>query len=164
MLERFTEQARRVMVLATEEARSRRHEAVGPEHLLMGILRDGGGLNVKVLERLRISPEALRAQVERVLSETPGSTTSGEPAFSPGLKAVLETALKARWRHHGLIGIEHLLLGLLADDGSAASRILRAIGPDLEVVCRMGLLSLRDPRVTEGNVRFIATSKWLVQI
>ena len=68
MLERFTERARRVMVLATEEARSRRHEAVGPEHLLLGILRDDGGLNVKVLERLRISPEALRTQVERVLS------------------------------------------------------------------------------------------------
>jgi ATP-dependent Clp protease ATP-binding subunit ClpC len=89
MLERFTERARRVLVLATEEARGRRHETVGPEHLLMGILRDGGDFAVHSLEQLGVSPETLRAEVERVLSETPGSATGGDPTFSPELKAVL---------------------------------------------------------------------------
>ena len=82
MLERFTERARRVVVLATEEARNRRHEAVGPEHLLMGILRDGGDSVVHMLAQLHVSPETLRAEVERVLSETPGSATGGDPTFS----------------------------------------------------------------------------------
>jgi ATP-dependent Clp protease ATP-binding subunit ClpC len=80
MLERFTERARRVLILATEEARIRRHETVGHEHLLMGILRDGGGdFAVHSLEQLGVSPETLRAEVERVLSETPGSATGANP-------------------------------------------------------------------------------------
>ena len=83
MLERFTEPARRVLVLATEEARSRRHETVGPEHLLVGILQVGGHFVVHSLEQLGVSPETLRAEAERVLGETPGSATGGEPAFSP---------------------------------------------------------------------------------
>lgn len=150
MLERFTERARRVIVLATEEARSRRHEAVAPEHLLMGILRDGGSRAAKELEWLRV-----RAEVERVLNETPGSATSGEPAFSPELKTTLEAALELLRRHPGSIGPEHLLLGLLADDGSAASRILRAAGADLDAARRWA-------RLFAGL--FIATSKWRVQI
>jgi ATP-dependent Clp protease ATP-binding subunit ClpC len=163
MLERFTERARRVVVLATEEARSRRHGLVQPEHLLMGILRDGGALDVKVLERIRVNPETLRTEVERVLSETPESATGGDPAFSPELKAVLEAAFGVHRRRHGLIGTEHLLLGLLADERSAASRILRAAGEGLTVALRMGFLGdLGLPR-REENVRFIATSKWRVQ-
>ena len=163
MLERFTERARRVVVLATEEARSRRHDAVGPEHLLMGILRDGG-LAVRMLERLRVSTETLRAEVERVLSETPESATSGDPAFSPELKAVLEAALEIQRQR---VGIERLLLGLLADDRSAASQILRAAGADLDEARRTTLLLDRlglDRPITEENVRFIATSKWRVRL
>src|SRR6266536_1667940 len=74
MLERFTERARRVMVLATEEARNRKHAAVVPEHLLMGILRDGGGLAINVLERLRVSVEAIRVEIERVLAGAASSS------------------------------------------------------------------------------------------
>jgi ATP-dependent Clp protease ATP-binding subunit ClpC len=126
MLERFTERARRVVVLATEEARTRRHETVGPEHLLMGLLRDGAGHGVQVLERLRISPETLRTQAERVLNETPASAASGEPRFSVEFKAVLEATVKEQRRHrHNWIGTEHLLLGLL-DARSTISGVLRA--------------------------------------
>ena len=71
MLERFTSRARRVVVLAIEAARSRGHETIGPEHLLMGILQDGDGMAVKVLERLEVQPDSLRAVLERVLTETP---------------------------------------------------------------------------------------------
>src|SRR2546426_6859387 len=124
MVEQFTERARRAMVLAADEARSRRHEAFGPEHLLLGILREGACLDLEVLERIRARPEMLRVEVERALSAMAGSPARGEPVFSSELKAVLETAFKLRRR--SALGAEHLLLGLLADDGSAAGRILRA--------------------------------------
>src|SRR4030095_9253384 len=126
MLERFTERARRVVVLATEEARSRRHEAVGPEHLLMGILQVGGDFAVHSLEQLGVSPETVRAEVERVLSETPGVATGGGPNFSPELKAVLEVVLTVKRRR--TVDPDLLLLALLADEHSAISGILHATG------------------------------------
>jgi ATP-dependent Clp protease ATP-binding subunit ClpC len=158
MVERFTERARRAMVLATDEARSRGHEALGPEHLLLGILREGECLDLKVLERIRVRAETLRAEVERVLSAIAGSPARGEPVFSPELKAVLETAFKLRRRSDSPIGAEHLLLGLLIEGGSAASRILRAAGAEFETACRMGFL-------VAGGERgfFLATSPWLAK-
>jgi ATP-dependent Clp protease ATP-binding subunit ClpC len=158
MVERFTEGARRAMVLATEEAKLRRHEAVGPEHLLLGMLREGECLDLKVLERIRVSPEMLRVEVERVLSAIAGLPARGEPVFSPELKAVLETAFKLRRRSDSAIGAEHLLLGLLIEGGSAASRILRAAGAEFETACRMGFL-------VRGGERgfFLATSPWLTK-
>ena len=83
MVERFTEGARRAMVLATDEARSRRHEAIGPEHLLMGILREGACLDLKVLERIRVSPETLQAEVERALSVMAGSPPAASRSSLP---------------------------------------------------------------------------------
>jgi ATP-dependent Clp protease ATP-binding subunit ClpC len=127
MLERLTERARRVVVLATEEARNRRHEAVGPEHLLMGILRDGGDSVVHMLAQLHVSPETLRAEVERVLGETPGSATGGDPTFSPDLKAVLEIALSVK---RTLTVNTDLLLLALAEEHSPISAILRVAGAD----------------------------------
>ena len=157
MVEQFTERARRAMVLAADEARSRRHEAIGPEHLLLGILREGTCLDLKVLERIRVSPETLHAEVERVLSSMAGSPARGEPVFSPELKAVLETAFELRRRSDSAIGAEHLLLGLLAD-GSAAGRILRAAGAEFETACRMGFL------VPGGERGFLlVTSPWLAR-
>ena len=158
MVERFTERARRAMVLATDEARSRRHEAIDPEHLLMGILREGACLDLKVLERIRVSPETLQAEVERVLSAMADSPARVEPVFSPELKSVLETAIKLRRRSDSVIGAEHLLLGLLADDGSAAGRIMRAAGAEFDTACRMGFL------VPGGERGFLlATSPWLAR-
>jgi ATP-dependent Clp protease ATP-binding subunit ClpC len=156
MVERFTERARRAMVLATEEAQVRRHEAVRPEHLLLGILREGECLDLKVLERIRVSPDVLRAEVERVLGVAAESPSSAGPVFSLELKAVLETAVRLRRRSDSAIGAEHLLLGLLTEDGSAAGRILRAAGAEFETACRMGFL-------VPGGERgfFLATSPWL---
>jgi ATP-dependent Clp protease ATP-binding subunit ClpC len=143
MLERFTKRARRVVILATEEARTRQHEAVGPEHLLMGILRDGAGFAVEVLRRLQVSPEALRTEVERILTEMPSSAIVGEPDFSAELKAVLAATVEEKWRHHhNWIGTEHLLLGLL-DARSTVSGLLRVAGAALDEARQMTVEVLR---------------------
>jgi ATP-dependent Clp protease ATP-binding subunit ClpC len=163
MLERFTERARRVLVLATEEARSRRHETVGPEHLLMGILQAGGDFTVHYLAQLGVSPDTLRAEAERVLGETPGSATGGEPTFSPELKAVLEVVLTVKRQR--TVDPDLLLLALLTDEHSAISGILHATGADLVkarwLPVRMSVL--RKP-VTEEEVSFLATSRWRVRL
>src|SRR2546428_3936409 len=161
MLERFTPRARRAVVLATEEARSRGHESIEPEHLLMGILRDGEGMAVKVLGRLQV-PETLRAEVERLLSEAPGSSTPSEPGFSPELKAVLQAALEARLQPNHVIGTENLLLGLLACEGSEANRVLHAAGVNVDAARSVISLFYNSmaAAITAENLRFIATSKW----
>ena len=165
MLERFTARARRVVVLATEEARGRAHESVGPEHLLMGILRDGDGMAVKVLERLQVPPEVLRAEVERLLSEAPGSSQDSGPAFTPELRAVLQAALESRLHPH-VVGTENLLLGLLAYEGSEANRVLRAAGADFDGARRVISIFYDSNAVpiTAENIRFIATSKWRMEM
>jgi ATP-dependent Clp protease ATP-binding subunit ClpC len=152
-----------VLILATEEARIRRHETVGHEHLLMGILRDGGGdFAVHSLEQLGVSPETLRAEVERVLSETPGSATGANPTFSPELKAVLTDTLTVKRTR--TVDTNLLLLALLKGDHSAISGILQAGGADLakaRVLTR--LVSTFQKPVTEEDVHLIATSRWRVR-
>jgi ATP-dependent Clp protease ATP-binding subunit ClpC len=163
MLERFTERARRAMVLATEEARRWRHEAIGPEHLLMGILQVGGDSTVHFLEQLGVSPETVRAEVARVLGATPGSATGGEPSFSPELKAVLESALTVKRTLTVDTGL--LLLVLLGGEHVAISGILQAGGADLAKAHRLSTMvrTFQKP-VTEEEVRLIATSRWLVRL
>jgi len=155
MLERFTARARRSIVLASEEARSRGHESVGPEHLLLGILRDGEGMAVKVLERLQAAPEVLRAEVERLLSNVPGSSASSAPTFSAELRAVFQAAVEARLQPDHLIGTENLLLGLLAYEGPEANRVLRAAG--VEFHAARGVISFFHSDVavpiTAENIR-----------
>jgi ATP-dependent Clp protease ATP-binding subunit ClpC len=161
MLQRFTERARRAVVLATEEARRRRHSVIGPEHLLLGILQVAGDVGVHMLKQLRVSPETLRAEVEQALSQIPGSVPAGEPAFSLELKTVLAAALSLKRRL--TVDPDLLLLTLLAEDHPATNRILRGAGADLVRTRRLTVLvsGFRKP-VTEEEVRFIATSKWRV--
>jgi len=158
MLERFTERARHAMVRAIEEARSRHHAEVSPEHLLLALLRTDA-LESRVLRHVGVSFDTLVAEVERALATVPAGATDVEPTFSPELKRVLESAFEGR-EAGATIGADHLLLGLHADESTAAARILRASGAGLDVVLRMGLL--RDPRRRVGldRMRFIATSRW----
>ena len=110
-------------------------------------------------------PETLRAEVERLLSEAPGSSTPSEPGFSPELKAVLQAALEARLQPNHVIGTENLLLGLLACEGSEANRVLHAAGVNVDAarsVISLFYNSMAAP-ITAENLRFIATSKWRVQ-
>ncbi len=134
MFERFTERARRVIILAQEEAKRLNHSAVGTEHILLGIIREGEGVASKVLESLNINPERVRAEIENAIGRGE-RTPYEEVAFTPRAKKVLELALdEARRLGHNYIGTEHLLLGLIREGEGVAARVLEPMGADLERV------------------------------
>jgi ATP-dependent Clp protease ATP-binding subunit ClpC len=154
-----------VVVLATEEARRRRHVAIGPEHLFASLVHDRDALGVKWFEYLRVSPETVSAEIERVMTDMPRTTAGDDLPFSPELKAVLLVALEEqrRRRYPFEVSPELLLLGLLEDEHSTVSRILRAAGADLERARLLIRLPFSHP-ITEDQIRFSATSKWRVPI
>ena len=111
MFERFTDRARRVVVLAQEEARLLNHSYIGTEHILLGLIHEGEGVAAKALESLGISLEAVRSQVEEIIGQG-GSSPSGHIPFTPRAKKVLELSLReALQLGHNYIGTEHILLG-----------------------------------------------------
>src|SRR3984957_18214402 len=112
MFERFTEQARQVVVLAQEEARTLKHDYIGTEHILLGLLREEDGVAARVLTDLRLPVERARGQVVRIVGSGQ-NVTSGQIPFQPRAKKVLELALReALSLRHDYIGTEHILLGL----------------------------------------------------
>jgi ATP-dependent Clp protease ATP-binding subunit ClpC len=128
VFEKFTDRARRVVVLAQEEARLLNHGSIGTEHLLLGIVHEGQGVAARTLESLDIRLSAVRHAVER---EVPRGTSPavGPPQFTPRAKQALEDALRESLQlGHNYIGTEHLLLGLLRNDESVASNVLRGLG------------------------------------
>ena len=130
MFERFTERARQVVVLAQEEARTLKHNYIGTEHILLGLLREEEGLAARVLESLDITVERVRAQVVRIVGSGE-EVTSGQIPFTPRAKKVLELALReALSLGHNYIGTEHILLGLVREEGVAA-QVLATHGVDL---------------------------------
>ena len=138
MFERFTDRARRTLVLAQEEARLLNHSFIGTEHILLGLIHEGEGLAAKALESLDISLEAVRGQVEETIGPMSGSTsgsTSGSPPFTPRAKKVLELSMReALQLGHNGIGTEHMLLGLVRESEGAAATALKNLGVDLGVV------------------------------
>jgi hypothetical protein len=128
VFERFTERARQVIVLAQDEARALRHNYIGTEHLLLGLLREEEGLAARVLETLDVSLEDVRAQVERIIGSGEEVTT-GQIPFTPRTKKVIELALReALSLGHNYIGTEHLLLGLVREGEGVGMRILLDLG------------------------------------
>ena len=124
MFERFTDRARRVVVLAQEEARLLNHNYIGTEHILLGLIHEGEGVAAKALESLGISLEAVRQQVEEIIGQG-GSSPSGHIPFTPRAKKVLELSLReALALKHDHIGTEHILLGLLRESSGLAARVL----------------------------------------
>src|ERR687885_605145 len=116
MFERFTERARQVVVLAQEEARTLKHNYIGTEHILLGLLREEEGLAARVLESLDITVEEVRAQVARIVGQG-DEVTTGQIPFTPRAKKVLELALReALSLGHNYIGTEHILLGLVREN------------------------------------------------
>ncbi|HEY3722835.1 MAG TPA: ATP-dependent Clp protease ATP-binding subunit [Acidimicrobiia bacterium] len=134
MFERFTDRARRVVVLAQEEARLLNHNYIGTEHILLGLIHEGEGVAAKALESLGISLEAVRAQVEEIIGHG-GSAPSGHIPFTPRAKKVLELSLReALQLGHNYIGTEHILLGLIREGEGVAAQVLVKLGADLSRV------------------------------
>ena len=134
MFERFTDRARRVVVLAQEEARLLKHNYIGTEHILLGLIHEGEGVAAKALEHLGISLEGVRSQVEDIIGEG-GSSPSGHIPFTPRAKKVLELSLReALQLGHNYIGTEHILLGLIREGEGVAAQVLVKLGADLSRV------------------------------
>ena len=144
MFERFTDRARRVVVLAQEEARMLSHNYIGTEHILLGLIHEGEGVAAKALESLDISLEAVRAQVEEIIGQGQ-QAPSGHIPFTPRAKKVLELSLReALQLGHSYIGTEHILLGLIREGEGVAAQVLQKLGADLNRV-RQQVIQLLSP-------------------
>jgi ATP-dependent Clp protease ATP-binding subunit ClpA len=145
MFERFTDRARRVIVLAQEEARLLNHNSIGTEHLLLGLIHERQGVAATALESLGISLEAARAEVEEIIGQGKSAPTGHIP-FTPRAKKVLELSLRdALELGHNYIGTEHLLLGLIREGEGVAAQVLVRLGADL-------------PRVRQQVIQVLAAS------
>ena len=134
MFERFTDRARRVVVLSQEEARLLNHNYIGTEHILLGLIHEGEGVAAKALESLGVNLESVRGQVEEIVG-LGGNSPSGHIPFTPRAKQVLELSLReALALNHNYIGTEHILLGLIREGEGVAAQVLAKVGADLSRV------------------------------
>src|SRR3989338_7950703 len=125
MFNRFTERARKVLVLAKEEARRFNHDYIGTEHILLGLIREGEGVACAVLQNLGVDLERLRIEIEKLVSAGSTAQVLGDIPFTPRAKKALELAAdEARALGHNYIGTEHILLGLLREEEGIASQVL----------------------------------------
>src|SRR5438477_5160502 len=151
MFERFTERARQVVVLAQDEARALKHNYIGTEHILLGLLREEEGLAARVLESLDITVEEVRAQVARIVGQG-DEVTTGQIPFTPRAKKVLELALReALSLGHNYIGTEHILLGLVRENEGVAARILLDFDADAEKIRNEIIRMLSGPGRRQGQ-------------
>ncbi|MBL7157909.1 MAG: ATP-dependent Clp protease ATP-binding subunit [Candidatus Omnitrophica bacterium] len=148
MFNRFTERARKVILLAKEEAKRFNHDYIGTEHLLLGLIREGEGVAAAVLASLGLSSDQIRFEVEKLVKPGPATIVSGDIPFTPKAKKVIELAMEeARQLGHNYIGTEHLLLGLVKEGEGVASQVLMNLGLDMDKVRNevMGLLGSSIP-------------------
>jgi ATP-dependent Clp protease ATP-binding subunit ClpC len=146
VFERFTERARQVVVLAQDEARALKHNYIGTEHILLGLLREEEGLAARVLEGLDVTVEEVRAQVARIIGPGDEPIVSGQIPFTPRAKKVLELSLReALSLKHNYIGTEHILLGLVRENEGVAARILLDFDADAEKVRNEIMRTLSGP-------------------
>jgi ATP-dependent Clp protease ATP-binding subunit ClpC len=144
MFERFTDRARRVVVLAQEEARSLDHNYIGTEHILLGMLREGEGVAAKALEELGIGLDAIRQQVVEIIGRGQ-QLPSGHIPFTPRAKKVLELSLRESLQlGHEYIGTEHILLGLIREGEGVAAQVLTRLGATKDRVQQQVLQLLQD--------------------
>jgi ATP-dependent Clp protease ATP-binding subunit ClpA len=178
MFELFTDRARRVVVLAQEEARMLNHNYVGTEHILLGLIHEGDGVAAKALESLGISLEAVRAQVEEIIGQGQ-QIPSGHIPFTPRAKKVMELSLReALQLGHDYIGTEHILLGLIREGDGVAAQVLIRLGADLNRVRQQVIAVLyqsKEPRLArrpaeegaplpEVQARLDAVEDWLAAV
>jgi ATP-dependent Clp protease ATP-binding subunit ClpC len=167
MFERFTDRARRVVVLAQEEARRLHHNYIGTEHILLGLIHEGEGVAAKALDSLGISLDAVRQQVEEIIGRGQ-QAPSGHIPFTPRAKKVLELSLRESLQlGHDHIGTEHILLGLLREGDGVAAQVLVRLGADLNLVRQQVIQLLhgrqgKEPgsaRSTAGELRLLPAVK-----
>jgi len=134
VFERFSDRARRVVVLAQEEARMLSHNYIGTEHILLGLIHESEGIAARALASLNISLEAVRREVEQIIGQGQAAPTGHIP-FTPRAKKVLELSLReALQLGHNYIGTEHMLLGLIREGEGVAAQVLQKLGADLNRV------------------------------
>jgi ATP-dependent Clp protease ATP-binding subunit ClpA len=169
MFERFTDRARRVVVLAQEEARMLNHNYIGTEHILLGLSHEGEGVAAEALESLGISLEAVRQQVEEIIGRGQ-QALSGHIPFTPRAKKVLELSLReALQLSHNYIGTEHILLGLIREGEGVAAQVLVRLGADLNRVRQrvIQLLHGRPPEEAAAGgpgAAFSPPRRWMEEI
>jgi ATP-dependent Clp protease ATP-binding subunit ClpC len=153
MFERFTDRARRVLVLAQEESRLLHHDFLGTEHIVLGLIHEGDGVAAKALEQMGIELEDVRAKVEEAIgpSALSGGPFVGSPPFTPRAKKVLELALREALEFgHNYIGTEHLLLGLMREGQGVGAQVLTSLGADPARARQHVLNLLRDHQESGG--------------
>ncbi|MCG2713615.1 MAG: ATP-dependent Clp protease ATP-binding subunit [Candidatus Omnitrophica bacterium] len=156
MFNRFTERARKVIILAKEEARRFNHDYIGTEHILLGLIREGEGVAAAVLQKLGVSLENIRLEVEKLVQPGPTTQIIGDIPFTPRAKKALELAAEeARSLGHNYIGTEHLLLGLIREGEGISSQVLLNLGMDLNSVRNevMELLGSALPGANQGTTQ-----------
>ncbi|MFA6079140.1 MAG: ATP-dependent Clp protease ATP-binding subunit [Candidatus Omnitrophota bacterium] len=154
MFNRFTERARKVILLAKEEAKRFNHDYIGTEHILLGLVREGEGVAAAVLASFGLSPDKIRMEVEKLVQPGPSTVISGDLPFTPKAKKVIELAMdEARALGHNYIGTEHLLLGLIREGEGVASQVLMNFGLELDKVREevMNLLGSEVPGYESGQ-------------
>lgn len=159
MFDRFTERARKVIILAKEEARRFNHDYIGTEHILLGLIKEGESVAAAVLQNLGLGLENIRLEIEKLVQLGPSTVVSGDIPFTPKAKKVIELAMdEARRLGHNYIGTEHLLLGLIKEGEGVASHVLMNIGLDLnkvrnEIIKLLGAASPADQLNANGGVK-----------
>ena len=157
MFERFTDRARRVVVLAQEEARLLDHDYIGTEHLLLGLVHEGEGVAAEALERVGVSLAAARVEVERIIGRGDSTPTAHIP-FTPRAKKVLELSLREALNlRHNYIGTEHILLGLIREGEGVAAQVLTKLGADLAGV-RQQVTEILYTRGERSETRVVSTA------
>jgi ATP-dependent Clp protease ATP-binding subunit ClpC len=142
MYELFTDHARKAMYLANQEAIRFNHEYIGSEHILLGLLEEGNGVGANVLKNMGIDLRKIRLEVEKLIPSGPDAETLGKMPQTPRAKIVIEYSLEeARNLGHNYVGTEHLLLGLIREQGGAAAQVLMNLGLELEAL-RSEILNL----------------------
>ena len=152
MFDRFTERARKVIILAKEEARRFNHDYIGTEHILLGLIKEGESVAAAVLQNLGLGLDTIRLEVEKLVQMGPSTVVNGDIPFTPKAKKVIELAMdEARRLGHNYIGTEHLLLGLIKEGEGVASHVLLNVGLDLNKVRSevIKLLGAAEPQ--QGN-------------
>jgi hypothetical protein len=154
MNERFTYRSRKVMQLANQAAQRFRHEYIGTEHILLGLVNEGSGAAAKVLENLDIASNKIQSAIEWLVQSGPDMVTIGKLPQTPRAKKVIEYAIEeARKLNHGYVGTEHLLLGLLREEEGVAAQVLIKFGLKLEIVRNEVLTVLGQAREESSGIR-----------